>query len=198
MGSSRVSRRSYSSAESAGWGAASSPASRLHCRAAVGGLELVGEEVAESRDFEGAGDDVGAVGLADGGVVGLGLVVLVGDVAYDGFEEVFDGDEASDAAVLVDDDAHVLLFALHLAEELGDFFGFGDEGGGTLDLGDGAGAGVGVEDLEEVVGEGDAGDVVERAGVDRDTGEGVLVDLGGELCGGRGCRGRRRSRGAAS
>ena len=31
------------------------------------------------------------------------------------------------------------------------------------------------------MGEGDAGDVVERAGVDGDAGEGVLVDLGGEL-----------------
>ena len=65
--------------------------------------------------------------------------MLVGDVADDGFEQVFDGDEAGDAAVLVDDDAHVLLLALHLAEELGDFFGLGHEGGGALDLGDGAG-----------------------------------------------------------
>src|SRR5271170_3992652 len=129
---------------------------RFHGRAAAGGLELVGEEVAETRDFIGAGDDVGAVVLADGSIVGLGLVVLVGDVAYDGLDEVFDGDEAGDAAVLVDDDTHVLLFALHLAEELGDLFGFGDEGGGTLDLGDAAVAGVGIEDLEEVAGEGDA------------------------------------------
>ena len=145
------------------------------------GLVLVGEEVAEAGEFEGAGDDVGAVGLADGGVVGFGFVVLVGDVAYDGFEEIFDGDEAGYAAVLVDDDAHVLLFALHLAEELGYFFGLGDEGGGALDLGDGAGVGFGVGDLEKVVGEGDAGDVVEGTGVDGDAGEGVFVDLGGEL-----------------
>ena len=145
------------------------------------GFELVGEEVAEAGELEGAGDDVGAVGLADGGVVGLGFVVLVGDVAYDGFEEVFDGDEAGYAAVLVDDDAHVLLLALHLAEELGDFFGLGDEGYGALDLGDGAVAGFGVGDVEEVVGEGDAGDVVERAGVDGDAGEGVLLDDLSEL-----------------
>ena len=42
-------------------------------------------------------------------------------------------------------------------------------------------AGFGVEDLEEVVGEGDAGDVVERAGEDGDAGEAWLVDVGGEL-----------------
>src|SRR5271170_5768768 len=128
---------------------------------ARGGFKLVGEEVAETGDFVGAGDDIGAVGFANGGVVGFGFVVLVGDVADDGFEEVFDGDEAGDAAVLVDDDAHVLLFALHLAEELGYFFGFGDEGGGALDLGDGEVCGLGVVDFEKVVGEGDAGDVVE-------------------------------------
>src|SRR5437899_1848267 len=92
--------------------------------AAVGAGEGFGE-VGEGGGFEGAADDVGDVGVADGGVVGLGFVVFVGDVAYDGFEEVFDGDEAGYAAVLVDDDAHVLLFALHLAEELGYFFGFG-------------------------------------------------------------------------
>ncbi len=112
--------------------------------------------------------------------------MLVGDVADDGFEEVFDGDDAGDAAVLIDDDAHVLLFGLHLAEELGDHLGFGDEGGGALDLGDGAGDGVGVGDLEEVVGEGDAGDVVERAVEDGDAGEDVLLDFGGEVAQGEG------------
>src|ERR1700731_2644493 len=110
---------------------------RLVGGAGGGGLELVGEEVAEAGELEGTGDDVGAVGLADGFVVGFGFVVLVGDVAYDGFEEVFDGDEAGYGAILVDDDAHVLLLALHLAEELGYFLGLGHEGGGTLDLGDG-------------------------------------------------------------
>jgi hypothetical protein len=129
--------------------------------AAAVGVKLVGEEVAEAGELEGAGDDVGTVGFADGSVVGFGLVVLVGDIAYDGFEEVLDGDEAGDAAVLVDDDLHMLLFALHLAEELGNFLGLGDEGSGALNLGNGSGAGFGVEDLEQVVGEGDAGDVVE-------------------------------------
>ena len=148
---------------------------------AVVWLELVGEEIAEPGEFEGAGDDVGAVGFADGFVVGFRFVVLIGDVADDGFEEIFNGDETSDAPVLVDDDTHVLLFTLHLAEELGYFFCLRDEGGGALDLSDGEDGGLGVENFEEVAREGDAGDVVERAGVDGDAGEGVLVDDGGEL-----------------
>src|ERR1700710_1721 len=102
----------------------------------VRGVELVGEEVAEAGEFEGAGDGVGAVGLADGCVVGFRVVMLVGDVADDGFEEVFDGDEAGPPAVLVDDDTHVLLLALHLAEQLGYVLGLRDEGYGTLNLGD--------------------------------------------------------------
>jgi hypothetical protein len=88
------------------------------------------EEVAKTRDFKAPRDDKTAVGFANGGVVGFGLVVLVGDVADDGFEEVFDGDEAGDAAVLVDDDAHVLFLALHLAEELVDFLVSGTKAAG--------------------------------------------------------------------
>src|SRR5580704_8940807 len=144
-------------------------------------FELIGEEVAEAGELERAGNDVGAVGLADGRIVRPGLVMLVGDVAYDGFKKVFDGDQTGYAAVLVDDDAHVLLLALHLAKELGYFFGLGNEGRGTLNLGDGAGVGLGIGNLEEVVGKGDAGDIIERAGVDGDARKGVFVDLSGEL-----------------
>lgn len=57
----------------------------------------------------------------------------------------------------------------------------GTKAAGRWDLGDDAGASFGVKDLEEVVGEGDAGDVVERGGVDRDAGESALVKLRGEL-----------------
>ena len=156
----------------------------------VGVGELVGEEVAEAGELEGAGDGVGSVGLADGGVVFAGLVVLVCDVADDGFEEVFDGDDAGDGSVLVNDDAHVLLGGLHLAEEFGDHLGLGDEGGGALDLGDGEGGGVGIGDLEEVVGEGDAGDVVEGVAEDGDAGEDVGSSMaGGELLEGEGLMG---------
>ena len=107
--------------------------------------------------------------------------MLVCDVAYDGFKEIFDGDDAGYGAVLIDDDAHVLLGGLHLAKEFGDHLGFGDEDGGALNLGDGAGDGVGVGDLEKVMGEGDAGDVVQRLAEDGDAGEDVFLDGGGEL-----------------
>jgi len=42
--------------------------------------------------------------------------VLVADVADDLLEEIFNGHEAGHAAVLIDHDAHVLLFTLHFAQ----------------------------------------------------------------------------------
>ncbi len=75
----------------------------------------------------------------------------------------------------------MLLFTLHLAEELVDLLGLGDEGGGALQLGNRPVGGFGVGDLEQVVGEDDAGDVVEIAAVDGNTGEDVLFEGGGEL-----------------
>ena len=60
----------------------------------------------------------------------------------------------------------MLLFALHLAQQFVAALGFGDEGGGAQNAGDGARAGFLVGDLQQVVSEGQALDVVERAGVD--------------------------------
>ena len=47
----------------------------------------------------------------------LDLVVLVGDVADDLLEQVLDGDEPIDAAVLVDDERHVDASGLHLLQQ---------------------------------------------------------------------------------
>ncbi len=113
-----------------GWSRSSSVREAEIVRAGCG----IGEEVAQAGDLEAAGDEEGAVGLANGSVLRFGLVMFIGDVADDGLEKVFDGDEAGDAAVLVDDEAHVLFLALHLAEEFGDVFGFGDKGGRALHL----------------------------------------------------------------
>ena len=96
-------------------------------------------------------------------------LVLVANVADDLLQKILDGDEAGDGSIFVDDDAHVLLFALHLAQELVTALGFRNECGGAQDGGDGAGAGLLVGDLQKVVGEGEALDVVERAGVNGDT-----------------------------
>ena len=59
---------------------------------------------------------------AAGQVLDAGLldVVLVGDLADDLLEEVLEGDEPGGPAVLVDDDRHVELLRLHLAQQLGD------------------------------------------------------------------------------
>ena len=94
--------------------------------------------------------------------------MLVADVADDLLEQIFDRHETGDGAVLVDHDAHVLLFALHLAQQLVAALGFRNEGGGVQDGCDGARARLIVGDLQKVVGEGEAGDVVERAGVNGD------------------------------
>jgi hypothetical protein len=124
--------------------------------------------------------------------------VLVLNVAYNFFEQIFDGNQAGDAAVLVDDDAHVLLLALHLAQQLVAALGFRNEGRFTLDAGHGAGAGFLVGDLQQVVREGDAGYVVERAEVDRDAGEIVLAQQLQKLLQRNATRERRRPPGAAS
>ena len=54
-------------------------------------------------------------------------VELVGDLADDLLEHVFHRDEPGGVAVLVDDDRHVELLRLHLAQQLGDALLLGDE-----------------------------------------------------------------------
>ena len=63
-----------------------------------------------------AGDDPNTAGLALRIVDVRIFLMLVADVADNLFEQIFDRHQAGDASVLIDDDAHVLLFALHLAE----------------------------------------------------------------------------------
>ena len=96
-------------------------------------IDRLAEEVAELIDGKAAGDEPDAAGLAlrlFDWRVGL---VLVADVADDLLQQIFDGDQAGDAAVFIDHDAHVLLFALHLAQQLVAALGFRNEGGGALD-----------------------------------------------------------------
>ena len=54
-------------------------------------------------------------------------VELVDDVAHQLLEEVLERDQPGRAAVLVDHDRHVELLLLHLAQEVGDLLGLGDE-----------------------------------------------------------------------
>ncbi len=93
--------------------------------------------------------------------------MLVADVADDLLQQIFNRDQARDAAILVDDDAHVLLFALHLAQQFVAAFGLRHKHRRPLDAGHGAGSRLFIGNLQQVVRKGDAGDVVERAGVNR-------------------------------
>ena len=58
-------------------------------------------------------------------------VELVDDLADQLLDEVLEGDEPGGPAVLVDDDGHVERAGLHLAQQLGDPLGLGDELGGA-------------------------------------------------------------------
>jgi len=63
--------------------------------------------------------------------VGFVEVVFVLDVADDLFEHVFDGDQAGDAAVFIDDDGHVIARDAEFAEQHVEALRFGDEDGRT-------------------------------------------------------------------
>ena len=96
-------------------------------------------------------------------------VVLVDDLADQLLDEVLERDQAGGAAVLVDDDRHVELLGLHLAQQLGDPLGLGHErapGGASSRTGVVAPAvALGAH---EVLGVDDADDVVDALADDRD------------------------------
>src|SRR5262245_29289785 len=77
-----------------------------------------------------------ALGLLDDvGLVGARLrLVLVLDLPDDLFDQVFDGDQAGQPAVFVDDDRHRRLGFLHLGQQFVDRLGFGHEVGRARDL----------------------------------------------------------------
>ena len=89
----------------------------------VGKLDV--QELVDVVDRELAVHAVDAVGdLLDLGLLG---VVLVRDLADELLEQVLERDEAADAPVLVGDERDVELLLLHLAEQVGDPLGLGDE-----------------------------------------------------------------------
>ena len=54
-------------------------------------------------------------------------VVLIGDLADDLLEDVLDRDQTGSAAVLINDDRHMHLLRLHVAQQLVDRLGLRDE-----------------------------------------------------------------------
>ena len=91
---------------------------------------------------------------------GSGDVVLVGDLADDLLEQVLHRDEPGGAAVLVDDDRHVELLGLHLAQELGDALRLGHEVRGPQALAHRLGAVARRAARDEVLQEHEPDDVV--------------------------------------
>ena len=91
------------------------------------------------------------------------VLVLIADAADDLLQQIFDRHQAGHTPVLINHNAHVLLLALHLPQQFIDPLGFRDEGGYTLDTTHGLRAGGRIGDMEQVVGEADPGNVIERA-----------------------------------
>src|SRR5262245_7749910 len=77
-----------------------------------------------------------ALGLLDDvGLVGARLrLVFVFDLSDDLFDQVFDGDQAGQPAVFIDDDRHRRLGLLHLRQQFVDGLGFGHEVGRAGDV----------------------------------------------------------------
>ena len=128
--------------------------------------ELGVEELLELLDLRRSRH--GEVERAVLGDLGLFGVVFVLDLPDDLFDGVLHGHQSRDAAVLVDDDGHLLLDLLELAQEIGEGHGLGDEGDGPDQGLDRLALVLLVGVLEEVLGHDDPFDVVEAVLVDRD------------------------------
>src|SRR4051794_124073 len=100
--------------------------------------------------------------------LGVFDVELVGDLADDLLEDVLHRDEPRGVAVLVDDDRHVELLRLHLAQQLGDALLLGDEHRRSERVADAFVGRAGVLPSNEVLEVHEADDVVGTALVRRD------------------------------
>src|SRR5258708_7753161 len=83
------------------------------------------ERLLELFDTKHAADHITV--LPEGHNRRLGVLVLVGDIADDVLDNVFDGDDAGRTAVFVDYDRHLHVLGLEFAKELADLFRPGDE-----------------------------------------------------------------------
>jgi len=102
--------------------------------------------------------DQAAVGFADN--VGGGLMIVTSGFADDFFDEILDGGETGDEAVLVDDDGHGLIALAHFAHQVGAGLGFGNEQGGANDLPDSTLHKILVGDVQQILGIDDAKNVI--------------------------------------
>ena len=128
--------------------------------------ELQVEELLHLLDLDAAGNRVVAGRVLDD--LGLLGVVLVLDLAHDLLDHVLHGHEPGDAAVLVDDDGHLLLGLLELLEQVGHLHGLGDEDDRPDEGLDGLALMLLIGVLDDVLGHDDAVDVVDPVLVDGD------------------------------
>ena len=140
--------------------------------------QLAAEHVVEVRDLGGRAHAPLVLALGEDGVF-LGLVEFVLDVTDDLLQHVFHGDQAGDAAVLVDDDGLVVAADAEFAQQHVQALGFGNEDRRAdqrahLDAGFQHAA-------QQVLGQQDADDVVAVAFVDGKARVGGLDDRGDQV-----------------
>ena len=147
-----------------------------NCFEAVG-FDLHVEPIANHVDVDLRAEHVRAVAFLDDR---LGLdVVLVADLADDLLEQILERHQAGSPAVLVHHDRHLHLLPLELLEELGDALGLRHEGGRAHQRGERrrrAG-----REVDQVLHEDDAEDVVQVLLVDGETGVLLLAEPRAQL-----------------
>ena len=103
------------------------------------------------------------------------LLVLVANVADNLFKQILDRHQARDAAIFIDHDAHVLLLALHLAQQFVAALRLRHKYRRMLDARDGSDPRFFIGNLQQIVRKCDPGDGVERSLVDRHARKIVLL-----------------------
>ena len=91
----------------------------------AGNVPFHAEQLLHFFDRNAAAKDQAAVGFANG--VRGGHTVIFSDFSDDFFQQIFDGDDARDRAMLVHDDCHLLIAPLHFLQQIRTPFGFGNK-----------------------------------------------------------------------
>src|SRR5208283_3082847 len=122
------------------------------------------EQFLQQIDVGVAVEDVGRLVL----LYDLCLFVLIADLADDLFDQIFDRDQATDTAVLINHDGHANIVALHLAQQFAPQLGFGNEVHiGFHQVANGLAVRLDIGNLQQVLGIDDAFDVIDIALVHR-------------------------------
>src|SRR5208283_4350105 len=122
------------------------------------------EQFLQQIDVGVAVEDVGRLVL----LYDLCLFVLIAALADDLFDQIFDRDQATDTAVLINHDGHANIVALHLAQQFAPQLGFGNEVHiGFHQVANGLAVRLDIGNLQQVLGIDDAFDVIDIALVHR-------------------------------